>query len=189
VSSAQNDSAEPQPIDPRTLLGINSFGQPIWRAVVQAGLFFTVAGLGVSMALGQPPKPELGWSIALLGAVAGVVLPGLATFGGRRRVELFEEGFVVRSMFHTRQHRWTEVSDFVLATMLPGRGMRQTYVVYDAEGDRGILIRLNRFLSGRGRSLPIGLEPAHMPGNAVTVALTLNAWRERAIDKANAGDG
>ena len=78
MSSAQNDSAEPQPIDPRTLLGINSFGQPIWRAVVQAGLFFTVAGLGVSMALGQPPKPELGWSIALLGAVAGVVVIAFA---------------------------------------------------------------------------------------------------------------
>ena len=141
------------------------------------------------MLFARPPKPELGWTIAVLGVLVGIVVPGLTTFGDRRRVDLFDEGFEVRSLFSTDRYRWSQVSDFVLATTLPGRSMRQTYVVYDAEGDRGFLVGVNRFLTGRGRSLPIGLEPAGMPGNAVTVMVTLNAWRERALDKAIADRG
>ena len=178
----QARDANEQQVDPKILLGIRLFRQPPWRSVVQAALFFTVAAIGFSMVLGKPPRPDLGWPIAALGVVLGVVLPSLSTFCGRRRVELFDEGFVVHSLFGTRRHRWSEVSDFTLATLLPGRGMRQAYVVYDAEGDRGLAIGFNRFLTGRGRSLPIGVEPTDIPGNAITVALVMNAWRQRALD-------
>ena len=169
-------------VDERILLGLRSFRQPAWRALVQFGLFATIAALGLSMVFGQPSRPEIGWPVALAGIVLAVLIPGLTTLGGRRRVELFDEGFVVHALFGTARHRWSEVSDFALATMLPGRGMRQTYVVFDAAGDRGVLVALNRFLSGRGRSLPIGIEPVELPGNAVTVALAMNAWRQRALD-------
>lgn len=176
-------------VDERILLGLTSFRQPAWRALVQFGLFATVAGLGLSMVFGQPSRPEIGWPVAIAGIVLALVVPGLTTLGGRRRVELYEEGFVVHALFGTARHRWSEVSDFVLATMLPGRGMRQTYVVYEAAGDRGVLVALNRFLSGRGRSLPIGIEPVDVPGNAVTVALAMNAWRQQALDRATGPDG
>lgn len=181
VSGAGEDSAAPA-VDDRILLGLRSFRQPAWRAAVQFGLFATVAALGLSMVFGQPSRPELGWPVAAVGIVLALLVPGLTTFGGRRRVELFEDGFVVRSLFGTARYRWPDVSDFALAALLPGRGMRQTYVVFDAAGDRGILIAINRFLSGRGRSLPIGIEPVDLPGNAVTVALAMNAWRQRALD-------
>lgn len=181
--SRQDQGTGEQPIaDPAILLSLRTFRQPAWRALVQIGLFFTIAAAGLSLALGKPPKPEVGWPLAAFGVVLGIVVPWLTTFGGRRRVELFEDGFVVHGLFRTRRWRWTEVSDFTLATTLPGRGMRQTYVVFDAAGDRGALIRMHKFLSGRGHSLPIGLEPPEFPGNAVTVALTMNAWRERALD-------
>lgn len=175
--------ADGQQVDPEILYGLRVFRQPKWRAAVQAGLFLTLASLGLLMAIGQPPKPGVGWPIAVIGLALALAVPVLTTFGGRRRVELFEEGFVVHSLIGTRRHRWSEVSDFTLATMLPGRGMRQTYVVYDAEGDSGALVRFNRFLAGRGRSLPIGVEPEQIPGNAVTLALTMNAWRQRALDR------
>lgn len=175
------DTNEPL-VDDRILLGLRSFRQPVWRALVQLGLFLTMAALGLSMVFGQPSRPELGWPIAAAGLVLAILVPGLATLGGRRRVELVAEGFVVHGLFGTVRRRWSEVSDFTLATVLPGRGMRQTYVVYDAAGDRGPLVALNRFLTGRGRSLPMGIEPVELPGNAVTVALAMNAWRQRALD-------
>ncbi|HEY9568996.1 MAG TPA: hypothetical protein VIR38_12960, partial [Thalassobaculum sp.] len=118
-----------------------------------------------------------------------IAVPALTTFGRRRRVELFDEGFAVHSLVGSRRHRWSEVSDFTLATVLPGRGMRQTYVVYDVIGETGPRAGFNRFLTGRGRSLPIGLEPARLPGNAVTLALTMNAWRQRAVDGKAANTG
>ena len=173
----------PPPVDERVLFDLRSFRQPVWRAVAQGGLFLTAAALGLSMAFGQPSRPELGWPIALVGLALGVAVPLATTIGGRRRVELFDEGFVVHSLIGSRRHRWSEVSDFVLATLLPGRGMRQTYVVYDAAGDTGVMVALNRFLTGRGRSLPIGIEPAEVPGNAVTMAVAMNAWRQRALDR------
>jgi len=179
--SVQGQGADETPYDPQILLGIRTFRQPMWRSVVQAGLFFTIAVIGFSMILGQPPRPDIGWPVAALGVTLGLLLPGMATYGGRRRVDLYEEGFVVHSLFTTSRHRWSEVSDFTLATVLPGRGMRQAYVVYDVKGDRGLAIRLNRFLTGRGWSLPIGLEPTDIPGNAVTIALVMNAWRQRAL--------
>lgn len=182
--SAPGDGADVQPVDPQVLYSIRRFRQPTWRAVVQAGLFLTIAGLGLSMALGQPSRPELGWPMAVFGLVFAATVPMLTTFGGRRSVELHDEGFVVRTLLSRRRHRWADVSDFALATLLPGRGMRQSYVVYDAAGDRGLLVRLNRFLTGRGRSLPVGIEPDGFPGNSVTVAVAMNAWRERALDSA-----
>ncbi len=169
-------------IDDRILLGMRSFRQPTWRALVQCGLFLTVAALGLSMVFGQPSRPEIGWPVAAVGVLLAIMIPGLTTVGRRRRVELFEEGFVVHELFRTRHYRWSEVSDFALATLVPGRSMRQTYVVYDAVGDSGALVGFNRFLSGRGRSLPIGIEPEDSPGNAVTVAYAMNAWRQRALD-------
>lgn len=182
--AATGDGAPP--IDERLLLELRSFRQPAWRAAVQGGLFLTAAALGLSMVLGLPPRPELGWPIAAIGLALGVAVPLATTVGGRRRVELFDEGFVVHSLIGSRQHRWSEVSEFQLASLLPGRGMRQTYVVYDAAGDDGALAALNRFLSGRSRSLPIGIEPVGLPGNAVTVAVTMNAWRRRALDRESA---
>ena len=181
--SAQGQGVDETPYDPQILLGIKTFRQPLWRSVVQAGLFFTIAVIGFSMILGQPPRPDIGWPVAVLGVTLGVLLPGMATYGGRRRVDLYEEGFVVHSLFTTSRHRWTEVSEFTLATVLPGRGMRQAYVVYDVAGDRGLAIRFNRFLTGRGWSLPIGLEPTEIPGNAVTIVLVMNAWRARALSR------
>lgn len=181
MSPSRNDAEVPQ-VDERLLLGLRDFRLSPWRALVQFGLFATVAALGLSMVFGQPPRPDIGWPIAIAGIVAAVVIPALTTVGGRQRVELFDEGFVVYGLFRTRQHRWSEVSDFALASVLPGRGMRQTYVVYDLAGDRGPMVALNRFLTGRGRALPIGLEPVEMPGNAVTVAVTMNAWRQRWLD-------
>lgn len=175
-------SGEALPVDDRILLGMREFRQAPWRAVVQCGLFLTAAALGLSMVFGQPSRPAVGWPIALVGLALALVIPGLTTIGGRRRVELFDEGFVVHALFGSERHRWQDVSDFTLATMLPGRGMRQTYVVYDAAGDRGMLVAFNRFLTGRGRSLPIGIEPVGLPGNAVTVAVAMNAWRQKALD-------
>lgn len=170
-------------VDDRILLGLRNFRQPGWRALVQCGLFLTIAALGLSMVFGQPSRPELGWPIAVLGLALGILVPGLTTFGGRRRVELSEEGFTVHGLLGRERRRWSDVSEFTLATVLPGRGMRQTYVVYDAEGDRGPIVALNRFLTGRGRSLPRGIEPVDLPGNAVTVAMAMNAWRQRALDR------
>lgn len=177
--------AAPQ-IDDSILLGMRQFRQPGWRAAVQCGLFLTIAALGLSMVFGQPSRPEIGWPLAAVGLLLGILVPGLTTIGGRRSVELFDEGFVVYELFRTKRYLWSEVSDFALATLLPGRGMRQTYVVYDAKGDGGALVAFNRFLSGRGRSLPIGIEPAGQPGNAVTVAYAMNAWRQRALDSGTA---
>ncbi|MEQ8817923.1 MAG: hypothetical protein RLO51_09240 [Thalassobaculum sp.] len=187
MSAPRDDRSAPgsevPQIDDSILLGMRSFRQPLWRALVQCALFLTIAGLGLSMVFGQPPRPDIGWPIAAVGLLAGILVPGLTTIGRRRRVELFDEGFVVHELFRTRHYRWSEVSDFGLATLLPGRGMRQTYVVYDARGDHGALVGFNRFLSGKGRSLPIGIEPADLPGNAVTVAYAMNAWRQRALDR------
>jgi len=179
---------EPLQIDESILLGMRSFRQPVWRAVVQFGLFLTIAALGLSMVFGLPPRPEIGWPVAAVGLILGILVPGMTTIGKRRRVELFDEGFVVYELFRTKRYRWSEVSDFALATLVPGRGMRQTYVVYDARGDGGALVGFNRFLSGRGRSLPIGIEPEGVPGNAVTVAYAMNAWRQRALDSATSAD-
>lgn len=177
----QNGPETPQ-VDERILLGLRSFRLPAWRALVQFGLFATLAALGLSMVFGQPSRPEIGWPIAVAGLAMALVVPALTTIGGRQRVELFDEGFSVHGLFSTRHYRWSEVSDFSLASLLPGRGMRQTYVVFDLAGDRGALVAFNRFLTGKGRSLPIGIEPVDLPGNAVTVALALNAWRQRALD-------
>lgn len=179
--SAPGQEEAPQ-IDDSILLGMRVFRQPAWRAIVQCALFLSIAALGLSMVFGQPSRPDIGWPIAAVGLLLGILVPGLTTIGRRRRVELFEEGFVVHELFRSRNYRWSEVSEFGLATMLPGRGMRQTYVVYDALGDTGALVGFNRFLSGKGRSLPIGIEPAGVPGNAVTVAYAMNAWRQRALD-------
>lgn len=183
MSAPGGGDAEGPLVDPGVLLELDRFRQPVWRAAVQGGLFLTMASLGLMMAVGQPPKPGVGWPIAAVGLALAIAVPVLTTLGGRRRVELFEEGFVVHSLVGSRRHRWTEVSEFSIATVLPGRGMRQAYVVYDAAGDSGALVRLNRFLSGRGRSLPIGVEPERIPGNAITLLLTMNAWRQRALDR------
>jgi len=181
VSAPQNDPEAPQ-VDERILLGLRSFRLPLWRALVQFGLFGTGAALGLSMVFGQPARPEVGWPVTIIGLVLAVVVPALTTFGGRQRVELFDEGFSVHRLFTTQHHRWSEVSEFALASILPGRGMRQTYVVYDLKGDHGGLVAFNRFMTGKGHSLPIGIEPVDVPGNAVTVALTMNAWRQRSLD-------
>ena len=169
-------------IDPQVLLGITTLRQPTWRSVAQAGLFLTVALIGALLVFGEPPKPDTGWPILLTGLALGIGIPAMTTVGGRRRVDLFEQGFVVHELFVTRRHRWSEVSDFTLATVIPGRSLRQAYVVYDVVGDRGFGTWFNRVLSGRSRSLPTGIEPTDIPGNAVTVALTMNAWRARYLN-------
>lgn len=161
---------------------------PVWRAVTRALCFLSLAGAGVAIANVQVnPHPTFGYSMfAFFFAIAMLVSIGPMLFS-RCEVEVAKDGFVVRYNFSTRAFRWDEVSEFTIATLTPGRGTRQTYVVFDRDGPVTAMDRFNRILSGKSDPLPMGLEPA-VPegGNAVRVAAVMNTWRERYLADTNA---
>jgi len=146
-----------------------------------AGLCLSVVGIGVSIALGDRARPDVGWPITAMGVVLTAGYGYVALVLARPSVTLDRTGFTVRRLFRTTRYPWNGVSDFTVSTALPWRAMRHRYVVFDRVGDGGALIAARRFLTGRARALPRGMEPSRFPGNAETVAMIMNAWRDRAL--------
>lgn len=152
------------------------------RALLAMAFLVSLAAIGVSVALGERGNPDAGWPIAMLGtALAGGYFHAIWVLG-RQSVHLDRDGFTVRTLFHTKRYSWNVVSEFGLSAALPWRTMRHRYAVFDCLGDEGFAAHIRRIFAGAGHALPVGLEPADKPGNAATVTMIMNAWRDRALD-------
>ena len=141
----------------------------------------SVVGIGLSIALGDRARPDAGWPIAVIGVALTAGYAYVTMVLKRPGVLLDRDGFTVRRVFRTSRFSWNNVSDFTISTALPWRSMRHRYAVFDRVGDVGPWADVRRFLMGRARALPRGMEPAMFPGNTETVVMIMNAWRDRAL--------
>ncbi len=154
---------------------------PGWRRAVFPFACAVVAAAGGALIVGEEPRPETGAIMVAVGLVAGAAFLAATQLFARLQVRLDREGMTVARLWTVRRYGWDEVSVFEVAGRGTARGAKLAYVVFDADRGWPIARAMNRFLTGRGHILPIGLVLEDGSGDAIVIAEVLNAWRARAL--------